>query len=359
MKLQDLPTPLLLLDWPVAQRNIATAAKMVEGTGCKLRPHFKSHKCVPLAKAQLAAGNCCGMTAATVDEAWALVNGGVEDVLVANQIVVKHKVERLIQLARRATIRVPVDSLDNAKTLSSEAQRSQATLGILVEIRTGHLRWGLQTADEAVELAKQVAALPGLRFDGLQAYHGAGSHIADIEKRTEYARATMNFAIEVKRKIEAAGLACPIISGTGTGTFGMVLDMAGLTELQVGTYVLMDWSFQGRTGKLFEIALTVMATVISVSRDEFVLDVGMKGLGNRGGPPRLPALTGYEVIQMNAEEHTIVRLPGHTVKVGDRFQLQPGHANGTMNLYRQVVVHDGDNVLHIWPISATGYELPC
>lgn len=359
MTIHDLPTPVLLLDWPVAQRNIETAAKMVEGTGCKLRPHFKSHKCVALAKAQLAAGNCCGMTAATVDEAWALVDGGVEDVLVANQIVVPHKVQRLIQLARRATIRVPVDSLENAKVLSAEAQRSEATLGILIEIRTGHLRWGLQTPEEAVALAKQVAALPGLRFDGLQAYHGAGSHVTGAEKRAEYARATMNYAVDVRRQIEAAGLLCPIVSGVGTSTFDAVLDVVGLTELQVGTYVLMDWSFQERIGSRFEIALTVLATVISASRDEFVMDVGMKGLGNRGGPPRLPALTGYEVIQFNAEEHTIVRLPGHSVKVGDRYKLQPAHANGTMNLYRQVVVHDGDNVLHRWPISATGYELPC
>lgn len=357
-RIQDLPTPALLLDWPAAHRNILSAAKLVEGTGAKLRPHFKSHKCVPLAHEQLAAGNCAGMTVATVDEAWALVEGGIEDVFVANQIVVPYKVSRLVQLAKHATIRVSVASQQNAQILAEEAQRQGTRVGVLVEIEVGHLRWGVAPGKEAVTLAKQVAAMPGLRFDGLQAYHGGGSHILDDSERAEYARQTMNLAVETRHLIEASGLPCRIVSGTGTGTFRAVLDLVGLTELQVGTYVLMDWDFKERTGELFEIALTVLATVIAVSNDQFVLDVGMKGLGNRSGPPRFPALAGYEVLQHNAEEHTIVRLPRHNLHVGDQVRILPNHANGTLNLYRQVVVHEDETIRHIWPISATGNELP-
>src|SRR5581483_5547497 len=114
---------------------------------------------------------------------------------------------------------------------------------------------------------------------------------------------------------------------------------------------IMDWAFQERIGNSFEIALTVMATVIATTADQFVLDVGLKAMGNRNGAPRIPSLTDYEVLSYNAEEHTIVRLPGHKLKVGDLLQVQPSHANATMNLYRQVVVHDGDKILHIWPIS--------
>ncbi|MEI8064140.1 MAG: DSD1 family PLP-dependent enzyme, partial [Verrucomicrobiota bacterium] len=174
----------------------------------------------------------------------------------------------------------------------------------------------------------------------------------------EYSRTTMQAAVATRQLIEARGLPCPIVSGTGTSTFAAVLGLAGLTELQIGTYALMDWTFQERTGNLFEIALTVLATVINATPDQFVLDVGMKGVSNRNGPARLPELTGYEVVPGFSEEHTLVRLPGHKVRVGDRLQLQPGHANGTINLYRQVVVHDGGTVRHIWPISATGYVLP-
>lgn len=358
MTIYDLSTPVLLIDWSVAHHNIRTAAKLVDGTGAKLRPHFKSHKCLPIAKAQLAAGNCVGMTAATVEEAAVLVAGGIADVLVANNIVVPQKVIQLVQLAKRATIRVAVNALENAQLLSAEAQRQGATIGVLVELSIGQLRWGLEPGPAAVMLAQQIAALPGLRFDGLQAYHGSGGHLPDAGARAEYSRTTMHAAVATRRLIELRGLPCPIVSGTGTSTFAAVLHLPGLTELQIGTYALMDWTFQERTGNLFQIALTVLATVINATRDQFVLDVGMKGVSNRSGPARLPELTGYEVVPGYSEEHTLVRLPGHKVRVGDRLHLQPGHANGTINLYRQVVVHEGGTIRHIWPISATGYALP-
>ena len=358
MTIYDLPTPVALIDWTIAQRNIQTAAKLVAGTGAKLRPHFKSHKCVPIAQAQLAAGHCSGMTAATVEEAAVLIAAGIDDVLIANNVVVPKKVDQLGQLAKHATVRVAVNAPENAQLLSAAAQRAGATVGVLVELSLGHLRWGLAPGPAAVNLAQQIAALPGLRFDGLQAYHGSGGHLLDANARAEYSRTTMQAAVEMRRQIEASGVPCPIVSGTGTSTFAAVLNLAGLTELQIGTYVLMDWTFQERTTNLFQIALTVLATVISTTPDQFVLDVGMKGVSNRSGPARLPELTGYEVVPSFSEEHTLVRLPGHKVRVGDRLHLQPGHANGTINLYRQVVVHEGGTVLHIWPISATGYALP-
>lgn len=357
MTIYDLPTPVLLIDWPVAERNLHTAARLVDGTGAKLRPHFKSHKCVPLAQAQLAAGNCAGMTAATVAEAAALVDGGIDDVLVANNIVVPQKVAQLVQLAKRATIRVAVNAEANAQVLSAEARRQGATVGVLVELGLGHMRWGLEPGPAVVTLVQQIAALPGLRFDGLQAYHGSGGHLPDANAWAEYSRTTMQAAVATRRFIEVSGLPCPIVSGTGTSTFAAVLNLAGLTEIQIGTYALMDWTFQERTTNLFQIALTVLATVINTTPDQFVLDVGMKGVSNRSGPARLPELTGYEVVPSFSEEHTLVRLPGHRVRVGDRLHLQPGHANGTMNLYRQVVVHEAGTIRHIWPIAATGYAL--
>jgi D-serine deaminase-like pyridoxal phosphate-dependent protein len=144
--------------------NITTAAKLVEGTGAKLRPHFKSHKCVPITLEQLAAGNCAGITAATVDEASALVAGGIYDVLVANQIVVPYKVSRLVQLAKRATIRVSVASQQDTQTIAAEAQREGVQLGVLVEIEVGHLRWGVApgkkaSGDNAVPALRWVASL--------------------------------------------------------------------------------------------------------------------------------------------------------------------------------------------------------
>jgi D-serine deaminase-like pyridoxal phosphate-dependent protein len=136
-----------------------------------------------------------------------------------------------------------------------------------------------------------------------------------------------------------------------------VLDLPGVTELQMGTYPLMDWAFRERTGDLFEIALTVLATVISTSGDRFVLDVGLKGLGNKTGPPRLLGLDGYQVVTYHAEEHTVVSAAGHRLNVGDRLRVLPSSAGATTFLYRQFVLHEGELIQDVWPISATGYDL--
>jgi D-serine deaminase-like pyridoxal phosphate-dependent protein len=276
---------------------------------------------------------------------------------VANQLIGLQKLARFVQLSRRATVRACVDSLDNARQMSAEAIRQGARVGVLAEIKIAPKRWGLPPGDEAVAFVRQIAALPGLRFDGLQAYYGGLAHLHDAAERDKCALRSMELAVETRRRIEAAGIACPILSGAGTGTFWAVLDLPGVTELQLGSYVLMDWDFRTRTGDRFQIALSVLATVISASGDEFVLDVGVKGLGNKLGPPRLFGQQGYEVLQHAAEEHTVVRSPGHRLKVGDRLRLLPSHAGCTAHLYRQFVVHEGDSVRDLWPISATGYDL--
>ena len=355
--IHELPTPVLLLDGPAARRNIAAASALAAQSSVRLRPHFKTHKCVPLAREQIRGGNCTGMTAATVDEAEALVEGGIDDVLIANQIVGPAKIVRLVRLARRAKIRAAIDSMANAEPIAAEAKRAGATIGALLEIDIGHNRWGVAPDESAVAMARQISGLAGLRFDGLQAYHGSAGFLPGAEERDAYARTTTEKAMTTRRLLEANGLPCSIVSGAGTGTFRAILNPTGMTELQLGTYVVMDWVFQERIGPLFEIALTVLASVISVSGDRFVIDVGIKGLGNKLGPPRFPELPGCEVTQYAAEEHTVARAPGHGLSVGQQVRVIPSHAGGTANLYRQMIVHEDERVSEVWPISATGYDL--
>ena len=351
----DLPTPALLLDWGAASRNIGAASELVAGTGVMLRPHFKSHKCVPLAWAQLAGGNCVGMTVATVDEALALVQAGFEDVLIANQVVGAHKLSGLVRLARCATVLAAVDSLQSAQALELEAQRQGEKVGVLIELNVGHNRWGVVHGEQAAALALEIASMRAVSFRGLQAYHGSGGHILDPVERTSYARNTMEVVRQVSEIITAQGLQCPVVSGAGTGTFLAVLDQGILTELQLGGYLLMDWQFQERMDDLFEVALTVLATVINTSDNCFVIDVGLKGLGNKGGAPRLLGLRHYEVIQWAAEEHTVVKADQHKLCVGDQIRVYPSHAGGTVNLYRNLILHEGELITDVWPISATGY----
>ncbi len=351
----DLPTPALLLDWGAASRNIATASELAAGSGLMLRPHFKNHKCVPLARAQVAGGNCVGMTVATVDEAFTLVRAGFEDVLIANQVVGAHKLAGLVRLARCATVRAAVDSLQNAQAIELEAQRQGAKVGVLIELNVGYNRWGVEHGEQAAALAQKIAAMRAVSFMGLQAYHGSGGHIFDGVERASYARSSMEVVRQIYEIITAQGLQCPVVSGAGTGTFLAVLDQGILTELQLGSYLLMDWQFKERMGDLFEVALTVLATVISTSENHFVIDVGLKGLGNKGGAPRLLGHLDYEVTQWAAEEHTVIMAHQHKLRVGDLMRVLPSHASGTVNLYRNLNLHDGELIIERWPISATGY----
>ena len=139
----DLPTPVLVLDWPTAERNIQRAAEFVQDKPVQLRPHFKNHKCVPLAKQQLVAGGCVGMTTATVEEASVLVESGVEDVLIANQVVGKAKIGRLVRLVEKATVRAVVDDASNAQQIAKAAVDAGTEVGILVEVDIGNYRCGV------------------------------------------------------------------------------------------------------------------------------------------------------------------------------------------------------------------------
>jgi D-serine deaminase-like pyridoxal phosphate-dependent protein len=355
--IDDLPTPCLLVEWPVAQRNIDRAASFVEGRPVRLRPHFKNHKCVPLAKAQLAAGGCCGITTATADEAAGLVDAGVDDILIANQLVGPRKIEDLIDLAARATVRTTVDSMDNARRIAEAASAKGIEVGVLAEIDVGSHRLGVQAGEPAITLAKQLVDTPGIRFDGLQAYHGHLVNMQQCAERDEQARDSMLPVVETRQALEAAGVPCPIVSGAGTATYRTVGEMQGIDELQIGSYVTLDWSYKERVGDEFDIAMSVLATVVSAHRDRYVLDAGVKAIAHEYGPPCIRDEPEAQIPVFRAEEHTIVRTPDHHHRIGDRVRMIPSHCCATSNLHAQMIVHDGEQVIDIWPISARGYAI--
>ena len=354
--IHDLPTPALLLDWPAARRNIEWAAAFVADKPVQLRPHFKHHKCVPLAKAQMEAGGCVGMTTATVAEAKALVEGGITDVLIANQVL--SGLDQLVEIAERNTIRVLVDDVANAHPIAEAGLAAGFDIGVLVEVDIGTHRSGVHPGEPALDLVRHLIEMPGVRFDGLHAYHGHVVNILEPDDRAESARVTMQLAIDTRRLVESAGIPCQILTGGGAATYKTIGKMDGVDELQIGSYVGMDWSYKERVGADFEIAFSVLATVISVSTQGMVLDVGVKGIAHESGPPRLLDHPNFEIPRFKSEEHTIVKAEGHGLSVGDRIRLTPSHGCGTCNLYNQIVICDGDEVRDIWTTSARGYSIP-
>ena len=348
----ELDTPTLLLDRAASDRNLAKMAAFFQDRPAKLRPHFKNHKCVTLAKRQLAAG-AVGMTCAKLAEAEILVENGVENVLIANQIVGDAKISRLVKLARKAQIAVAVDHIEQAAAISRAATAAGSIVNLLIEVDIGMGRCGVPAGLPALELARQLTDLPGVRFAGLQAYEGHLVNVLDRAERTTRARAAMQRAVDTRRQIEAAGIPVPCISGCSSATYNSTGALEGVDEVQAGTYATMDIQYQ-RLAPEFDIALSLLVRVISrPAADKAVLDLGVKGAGCEFGVPAIRDYPQVEIPFFLAEEHTVVNNAPNW-KIGDVVQLIPSHACTTCNLHRELVVHENNHVVEIWPIEASG-----
>lgn len=343
-------TPALLLDLPAARRNIQRMAEAMASLPAALRPHVKTHKSPDLALLQARAG-AQGFSTATVWEAFVLAEAGLDDLFVVNTVAGSARIERLTDLARERRVLVAVDSLDNARDLSRAATRKGATLGILLEIDTGMRRCGLADPASAAELAPQLAALPGLRFEGVTGYEGHCSLESDVPRRIEKQRTAMELLLSAVAAIEAAGVPCPIVSAGGTRTWWLTAATPGITEIQAGTYVLMDQFHSGIEGG-FEPALRILATVISRAPDRLVVDVGSKSVA----APDLTVIDGYDLDNLGFdEEHGRFAAPSAgELSVGDVVPLLPGYTPATVNLYDAFHVVENGVVVDVWPVVPRG-----
>ena len=349
-RIQELDTPALLLDGPACQRNIRRLAEFFRDKPCQLRPHFKNHKCPTLARHQLQAGSVVGMTCATVGEAEVLVDIGFEDVLIANQVVGSGKITRLVDMARKAKVAVVVDHQDQIEALAKASTSHSVRVGVLVEVDIGMGRCGVEPGEAALVLAQRVSSEPFLLFEGIQAFEGHLVYVDDRRLRSERACEAMGLAVETRRLIEASGIPVPVISGGSTATYDSTGVLDGVDELQAGTYVTMDWRYHEVTSD-FEMALSVLARVISARPGEAVLDVGVKSGGGEFGLPRIKGHPDVVVPFFLAEEHLVLRNAPEW-SIGETVQLLPSHACTTCNLHRQVHVHDQGRVVDVWPIEA-------
>lgn len=352
LPLNELDTPMLLLDRAASDRNLSKMAAFFQDRPAKLRPHFKNHKCVTLAKRQLTAG-AIGMTCAKLGEAEVLVDHGFKDLLIANQVVGDAKLVRLARLATRAKIGVAIDHWDQAAAISKAATAVGATVHLLVEVDIGMGRCGVQPGAPVLDLVRSLANLPGVRFAGLQAFEGHLVNVLDRAERTDRATAAMHLAVSTREMLQAAGVVVDCVSGCSSATYDCTGVMAGVDEVQAGTYATMDRQYH-RLVPEFEIALSVLVRVISrPSPDKAVLDVGVKGAGSEFGVPAIRDFPDVEIPFFLSEEHAVVRNAPNW-PIGQALHLIPSHACTTCNLYRELVVHEHNRVVEIWPIEASG-----
>jgi len=285
-------------------------------------------------------------------EAVVLADAGLDDLFVVNTVSHPAKIAVLARLAADHRILVAVDEAPNAAALSAAATVAGSTLGILVEVDTGMDRCGTDTADQALALARRVMGLPGLRFEGLTGYEGHCSLTADNALRHQRQRAAMTFFAGVAGLLEADGIRCGIRSAGGISTWRWTAGFPGVTEIQAGTYVVMD-NYHDHMAPGFEHSLTVQASVISRPGGRVIVDAGSKSIAD---PANVTVMghDGLEVVRFD-EEHGVFAAPeGSALAVGDSVALVPGYSPSTVNFYDAYhVVRDG-TVTDIWPVIPRG-----
>ncbi|MCL4800570.1 MAG: DSD1 family PLP-dependent enzyme [Burkholderiales bacterium] len=351
-------TPALVIELDAFERNMQRMTFAVRGAGVRLRPHAKSHKCPEIALRQVAAGAvgvCCQKTS----EAEAMVDGGVRDVFVSNEVVGAAKLARLARLAQRARVSVCVDDAGNVAELERAARAAGAEIRVLVEINVGANRCGVEPGAPALALARAVAGAGHLRFAGLHAYHGAAQHLRKVSDRQAAIALATRKARAAKSLIESGGIPVETVTGAGTGTFPFEAASGVFNEIQPGSYVFMDADYGANewTGfPEFEQSLFVLATVMSVpAADRAVVDAGLKASSVDSGLPQVAGRRGVEYVAAS-DEHGVLRIArgADAPRLGEKLRLVPGHCDPTVNLHDWIVGVRGGRVEALWSVAARG-----
>jgi D-threonine aldolase len=361
MRLEEVDTPALVLDLDAFETNLRRLADAVRGR-VRVRAHAKTHKCPEIARRQVAAG-AVGVCCQKVSEAEAMVDGGIADVLVSNEIVGARKLDRLAALAKRARIGVCVDNVDNLPDLQAAAQRAGATIDTYIELEVGMRRCGIAPGAPALALAKAIAAAPGLRFAGIHAYHGRAQHIRPADERRAVITNSALIVKNTKALLKQNGIACPTVTGAGSGTFMFEVEQGAWDEIQPGSYVFMDWDYARNEWAppmpRFEHALFVLAGVMSRPEPAVaVVDAGLKASSVDSGMPAVWEQPGLSYTRASDEHGWVEIAPGaRAPALGDKLLLVPGHCDPTVNLYDWYVCVRGGIVEALWPITARGAVL--
>ena len=342
-------TPAVLIDLAVVDRNIERTQRMFDALGIESRPHIKTHKIPEFAKKQIAAG-ARGITCQKIDEAEVMAAAGIADIMITYNILGSDKLRRLVAVSNRCTLSVTADDAAVVDGLSAAFSNEQRLLEVLVECDTGMGRCGVQSPEAARDLARRIAAAPGLKLGGLMTYPPM-TDMAGVNTWLEKAKA----------HIEADGHACPRISNGGTPNLARAGDVTVATEHRAGTYIYNDRSLvEAGACAVEDCALTVETTVVSRPTDDrAIIDAGSKSLTSD-----LIGLTGYGLIAVApgaaitglSEEHGIVDLSGTDWRpaVGERISVIPNHACPVSNLVDQVHGRHADGSIKEIAVAARG-----
>ncbi len=345
MKLDDLPTPALVVDAVRLEANLEKMAKALPGE--RLRPHVKAHKSTELAKRQRAHGHT-HFCAATIREIEGMAQAGLgDDLLLANEVLDASRLGRVVEAGARVTLAV-----DSRETI--EAARRGGVAEVLIDVNVGLPRCGCPP-DQAGEFA-EMARTAGLRVRGVMGYEGHVVGNADRVARELGCAESMERLLAAHQQVGGE-----LVSAGGTGTYQCNI---WATEIQAGSYALMDTAY-AKLGLPFEQAVFVLSTVLSVSEKFAVADAGLKAFGMDHGNPDLP---GSRVLFCSDEHVTFVagraedassslldwECPAR-VRVGDRVRLVPAHVDPTFAYHERIHLVEGDQVVDEWAVDLRGW----
>lgn len=360
----DLDTPCILLDLEILENNLRKMQSVVGRAGKNLRPHAKTHKCSSLARRQIELG-AIGVCVAKVSEAEALVNAGVQSILVTGPVATSKKIGRLVDLLTAApSLMTVVDHRDGVDMLDAVLNARGLAMDVLLDVDVGLHRTGVKPPD-AMELVDYIRTCPALRLRGIQAYAGQVQHIPAYETRRAASLESLQEAVSVFHKLRASAKESAIFSSSGTGTFDMDLVIPEVTELQVGSYACMDAEYLAIGSAedparfaSFAPALRLLTTVVSRNQEGFVtVDAGLKSLYKDGGRPIIlgPAYSGM-VYEWFGDEYGMVVCPADVrmPSIGTVLELVTSHCDPTINLFDRYYLTKADEVVGEWPIDLRG-----
>ena len=361
MNYQELPTPALTIDLDILERNLQRMSDYCRQHSLNLRPHTKTHKAPEVGRMQMDLG-AVGLTVAKVGEAEVMAAAGLDDILIAYPIWGEEKLRRIASLARERTILLSLDDEATAEGLSRAASAAAATVGVLVEFDVGMRRCGVLPGSAALELARKIEKMPGLRFRGLMTFPGnIWGEEADREKGAKQVAELVDQTLEPFRK---AGMDVEIVSGGSTPSAFLTHKIPGITEIRPGTYVYNDLNtyYQGAC-RLEDCAARVVATVVSTAvPGRAMIDAGSKtlssdalGSGPRTGHGYVVEAPDAGIIKLNEEHgHLDITNSTHQFHVGEVVSVIPNHVCACVNLHDEVFLVRKGQVKGTWKVAARG-----
>lgn len=357
-----LDTPCLVLDINLFEKNLIAMRDFAAAHGKKLRPHAKTHKCPEIARRQISCGNCAGVCAAKLSEAEKLADAGISDILITSPLSDSGKIRRAGELNKKIPgLKLTVDHPEQVKRLA-DCAFGERPLHLLVDADPEFGRTGVPF-DQVPEFGRFIASFPQLRLDGVQCYAGHLQHISSFDERCAESTRLMRAGAAVYSILAAEFDTCRIFTGTGTGTLPADLLIPEVADVQVGSYCMMDAEYLAiEHGPVkFQPALRIISGVVSANhRGHATIDAGTKAVYVTPGAPA-------QVISGNVinndlsyhwdfgDEHGHLTLSGQTIlNPGDRVELIVSHCDPTVNLFDELMIVDGEEVIDRWEIALRG-----